>query len=226
MPRPLRLSRALSVGMGVKSKLSTMLNTTPAPSANTLPYVTLPYVLLTFHTQSVLDLKYRSAPSFSTQRSSLPCHSERSAAVYSAILNAAPSLPCHSERSPLLPCHSQRSAAVLPCHSQRSAAVYPVILERSAAVYPVILNAAQQFYPVILNAAQRSEESKIIAHPPFTDLTFLPSLETTRPKSSHPERSIPSLPSRTQPPPSCHSERSAAVYPVILNAAQQFTLSF
>ena len=76
----------------MKSKLTTMLNTTPAPFANTLPYVTLPYVLLTFDTQStqsVLDLKYRSAPSFSTQRSSLPCHSQRSAAP----------LPCHSERS-------------------------------------------------------------------------------------------------------------------------------
>ena len=155
--------------MGVKSKLSTMLNTTPAPSANTLPYVTLPYVLLTFHTQSVLDLKYRSAPSFSTQRSSLPCHSQRSAAVYPVILNAAQQFT--------LSFSTQRSS--LPCHSQRSAAVYPVIL----------------------NAAQRSEESKIIAHPPFTDLTFLPSLETTRPKSSHPERS-------TLSP--CHSERSTA----------------
>ena len=149
--------------MGVKSKLSTMLNTTPAPFANALPYVTLPYVLLTFHTQSVLDLKYRSAPSFSTQRSSLPCHSERS----------TPSLPSRTQR-PLS--------------------------------------------PVILNAAQRSEESKIIAHPPFTDLTFLPSLEATRPKFCHPEHSIPSLPSRTQPPPSCHLERSH-LHPAIPNAA-------
>ena len=129
--------------MGVKSKLSAMLNTTPAPFANTLPYVTLPYVLLTFHTQSVLDLKYRSAPSFSTQRSSLPCHSQRSAAVY----------------------------------------------------------------PVILNTAQRSEESKIIAHPPFTDLTFLPSLETTRPNFCYSERI---LSSRTLLL-SCHSEQPPSV---------------
>ena len=56
--------------------------------------------------------------------------------------------------------------------------------------------------------SEHSEESKILAHPPFTDLRFLPSLETTRPKSSHPERSTPSLPFPTQPPPSCHSERS------------------
>ena len=220
MPRPLRLSRALSVGMGVKSKLSTMLNTTPAPSANTLPYVTLPYVLLTFHTQSVLDLKYRSAPSFSTQRSSLPCHSQRSAAVYPVILNAAQqfTLSFSTQRSSL-------ESVIL----QRSAAVYiPVILERSAAVYPVILERSAAVYPVILNAAQRSEESKLLAHPPFTDLTFLPSLETTRPKFCHPERSVPSLVilNAAQPSPFCHSERSAAVYPVIPNAAQQFTLSF
>ena len=124
------------------------------------------YVLLTFDTQSVLDLKSRFI--LATQH----------------------------------PCHSERSAAPLP--------------------------------PVILNEAQRSEESKLIAHPPFTDLRFLPSLETTRPKFCHPERSIPSLPSRTPPilsfqtqhpfppisnaPLSCHSGRSPSS-PAIPTAA-------
>ena len=178
--------------MGVKSKLSTMLNTTPAPFANTLPYV-----LLTFHTQSVLDLKYRSAPSFSTQRSALsPCHSEHSAA-------------------PLPSFRTQRSTpSVIP-----NTAPSPPVILNAAPSPPVILNAAQHPFPVILNAAQRSEESKIIAHPPFTDLTFLPSLETTRPKFCHPERNIPSLPFPTALPlchsehstfTPCHSERSAA----------------
>ena len=256
--------------MGVKSKLSTMLNTTPAPFANALPYVTLPYVLLTFDTQSVLDSKYRSAPSFSTQRSTpspvIPnrpllsfrappfCHSEHSE---ESKLTAHPpstdlSFPASLEITQAKFCHSQRSIPSLPSRTQHP---FPVILSAAKNLNSSHTHRSQTSHssphskrhgpnsaipntaslpPVILNAAQRSEESKLLAHPPFTDLTFLPSLETTRPKFCHPEHSIPSLPSRTQPPPSCHLEHSIPSLPsrtqppppVILNAAQQFTLSF
>ena len=212
MPRPLRLCRALSVGMGVKSKLSTMLNTTPAPSANTLPYVTLPYVLLTFHTQSVLDLKYRSAPSFSTQRSSLPCHSRTQRS----------SLPCHSRTT-----HPERSS--LPCHSQRSAAVYPVILnaaqrsEESKSLAPAAISHFRFLPSLEMTGANFCYSERMSVTPNSPLLSFIPS----SPLSCHPERpshsAIPNgppilsfrpLPCHSEwPTYPCHSEHPFPVIP-------------
>ena len=80
--------------------------------------------------------------------------------------------PCHPERSIKSPCHS-RTQPPPSCHSERP----PIPSFRTASFCH----------------SEHSEESKLIAHPPFTDLRFLPSLETTRAKFCHPERSIPSL---------------------------------
>ena len=163
---------------------------------------------------------------------SSPCHSERNAALLPpVILNAAQrseesktlylSRSTTSDSSP----HSKRHAQILPSRTQPSHSAIPnsspfCHSERSALSLPVILNAAQ----LPFCHSEHSEESKLIAHTPFTDLSFLPSLETTRANSCHPEhppipsfRGPPILPSRTALPsaipntaqlPFCHSEHS------------------
>ena len=75
---------------------------------------------------------------------------------------------------------------------------------------PILSFQTQHSFTVILNAAQRSEESKIIANTPFTDLRFPAALGMTGDKWEMSTQPILSF--RMQPSLFCHSEQSACFF--------------
>ena len=189
---------------------------------------TQPSLPLSFRTQRPFPLSFPTQPPPSCH-SEQP-HSVILSEVPSslAILSAAPSSSVIPNTAPFPLCHSERSAALLPVipntvrnlnslHTHHSQTSHSSSHSKRHVPNSAIPNAAtsilsfrtQRPFPlVILNVAQHpfchsehSEESKLTAPPPSTDLRFLASLETTRPKFCHSERSIPSLPSRTAPSP-------------------------